>query len=64
LNEIATPLPGLAMTIKNSFHSDDRLKFSFIVACYSGDNCERSEAISNRIAGLLDEIATSLRSWR
>jgi len=41
LNEIATPLPGLAMTIKNSFHSDDRLKFSFIVACYSGDNCER-----------------------
>jgi len=52
------------MTIKNSFHSDDRLKFSFIVACYSGDNCERSEAISNRIAGLLDEIATSLRSSR
>jgi len=40
MNEIATPLPGLAMTIKNSFNSDDRLKFSFIVAYSTGDNCE------------------------
>ena len=31
-----------AMTIKNSFYSDDRLKFSFIVACSTGDNCEEA----------------------
>jgi len=37
------------MTIKNSFHSDDRLKFSFIVACTTGDDCcENDCALSSR----------------
>ena len=45
------------MTIKNSFHSDDTLKFSFIVACFTGENCERHEGRGNLHVFLRFELA-------